>query len=71
MQAGVDYFALNEPNINLIVGDGRYELNRLDGRYDVITIDAYKVPYIPWHLTTQQFFQEVAAHLDRAGRRHD
>ncbi len=67
VQAGIDYFALNEPNINLIVGDGRYQLNQLNHRYDVITIDAYKVPYIPWHLTTQEFFEEVRDHLTESG----
>jgi spermidine synthase len=67
IQAGVDYFALDEPNINLIAGDGRYELNQLNAQYDVITIDAYKVPYIPWHLTTQDFFEEVQAHLQADG----
>ena len=67
VQAGVDYFALNEPNINLIVGDGRYQLNQLPYQYDVITIDAYKVPYIPWHLTTQDFFVEVQDHLTDDG----
>lgn len=67
MQVGVDYFALHEPNINLIAGDGRYQLNQLTHSYDVITIDAYKVPYIPWHLTTREFFQEVRAHLTESG----
>jgi spermidine synthase len=67
IQAGIDYFALDEPNINLIVGDGRYQLNQLTHRYDVITIDAYKVPYIPWHLTTQEFFEEVRDHLTETG----
>ena len=67
VQAGRDYFALTDPNINVIVGDGRYELNQLDGIYDVITIDAYKVPYIPWHLTTEEFFEEVQAHLTADG----
>ncbi len=67
VQAGIDYFDLNEPNINLIVGDGRYQLNQLDGRYDVITLDAYKVPYIPWHLTTREFFSEVHARLQDDG----
>lgn len=67
VQAGQDYFAMTDPNLNVIVGDGRYQLNRLDTRYDVITIDAYKVPYIPWHLTTQEFFSEVKAHLDEDG----
>ena len=67
VEAARTHFALHEPNINVIIGDGRYELNQLTGRYDVITIDAYKVPYIPWHLTTQEFFQEVAAHLTEDG----
>lgn len=67
VQAGRDYFALTDPNVNVIVGDGRYQLNQLDGPYDVITIDAYKVPYIPWHLTTREFFQEVQAHLAADG----
>lgn len=63
VEAGFEYFALDEPNINVIVGDGRYELGRLERRYSVITIDAYKVPYIPWHLTTREFFTEVKDHL--------
>ena len=67
VQAGRDYFALTAPNIHVIVGDGRYQLNQLTDRYDVITIDAYKVPYIPWHLTTQEFFGEVKAHLTEKG----
>lgn len=67
IQVGVDYFALTEPNIELIAGDGRYQLNQLQAQYDVITIDAYKVPYIPWHLTTREFFQEVKARLSSDG----
>jgi spermidine synthase len=67
VQAGRDYFALTEPNINVIVGDGRYQLNQLANQYDLITIDAYKVPYIPWHLTTREFFGEVKAKLSDNG----
>ncbi len=67
IKVGQDYFKLDEPNINIIVGDGRYELNRLEGNYDVITLDAYKVPYIPWHLTTQDFFSEVNDQLNDNG----
>ena len=63
VQAGRAYFALDDPNINVLVGDGRYELNQLPGGYDVITIDAYKVPYIPWHMTTREFFSEVRDQL--------
>jgi spermidine synthase len=67
VEAGREYFELNEPNINVIVGDGRYELNQLDRDYDVITLDAYKVPYIPWHLTTKEFFTEIREHLTDSG----
>ena len=67
VEVGRRYFNLRESNINIIVGDGRYQLNRLDALYDLITIDAYKVPYIPWHLTTREFFQEVRAQLTPGG----
>ncbi len=63
VQVGRDYFALDDEVVNVLVGDGRYELNRLQGGYDVITIDAYKVPYIPWHMTTREFFEEVRGQL--------
>lgn len=55
-----EHFALTEPNIRPLIGDGRFEMNQLSGPYDLVTLDAYKVPYIPWHLTTQEFFAEVA-----------
>lgn len=56
VETASSYFGLNENNIRAIIGDGRFELERLAGPYDVITLDAYKVPYIPWHLTTREFF---------------
>ncbi|MFC1959548.1 spermidine synthase [Chloroflexota bacterium] len=57
--AGRQYFAMNMPSLNVIVQDGRYGLNQLAGDYDLVAIDAYRVPYIPWHLTTVEFFSEV------------
>ena len=67
VEAGREYFELSEPNINIIIGDGRYELNQLEDEYDLITLDAYKVPYIPWHLTTEEFFREVKERLTEDG----
>jgi spermidine synthase len=67
VDAGRVYFDLEEPNVHVIVGDGRYQLNQLDKRYDVITLDAYKVPYIPWHMATREFFEEVRNHLTERG----
>ena len=35
--------------------------------YDIISVDAYRPPYIPWHLTTREFFQETYDHLSDKG----
>lgn len=67
VQAGRDYFDMNLPNLNVIVADGRYALAHSAHRYDVVGVDAYRLPYIPWHLTTVEFFQEVRDHLTDAG----
>ncbi len=63
---GAEFFDMNEtamPSLSTQVGDGRYLLNRLEGQFSVIGIDAYRPPYIPWHLTTVEFFEEVKARL--------
>jgi predicted membrane-bound spermidine synthase len=70
VEAGAQFFEMNRdamPNLNVIVEDGRYALNQLDTQYDVISIDAYRPPYIPWHLTTVEFFEEVRHHLTENG----
>jgi spermidine synthase len=66
VEAAAKYFEMNEtymPNLAVYVADGRYMLNRLKRQYSVIAIDAYRPPYIPWHLTTVEFFQEVRGHM--------
>ncbi len=67
IEASRQYLDLTMPNLHVIIGDGRYELNRLDNKYTVIGIDAYRVPYVPWHLTTQEFFEEIHDHLTENG----
>ncbi len=64
---GRKYFDMNEPNLNVIVQDGRWALDHTDKKYQVISVDAYRPPYIPWHLTTQEFFQQVYNHLTKDG----
>jgi len=70
IEAGEQFFQMNEeymPNLKTYAQDGRYILNRLDRQYSVIGIDAYRPPYIPWHLTTVEFFQEVRDQLTDDG----
>ena len=61
------YFHLDEPNVHPVVGDARYWLDTQAGRYDVVVMDAYRQPYIPFHLTTREFFSEVHDHLNPGG----
>jgi len=69
-RVGREYFAMGPedlPNLNVIVQDGRYMLRTSDERYDVIGIDAYHQPYIPFQLCTKEFFTEVRDHLNPGG----
>ncbi len=66
IQVGAEFFDMNRaqmPSLQVIVGDGRYELRKLERKFTVIGIDAYRPPYIPWHLTTVEFFGEVKMRL--------
>jgi predicted membrane-bound spermidine synthase len=67
IQVGREYFDMNEPNLNAIAQDGRWGLEHSERLYTVIGIDAYRPPYIPWYLTTQEFFQIVRHHLTDDG----
>jgi hypothetical protein len=67
IRAGREYFGMDLPNLSAIVADGRHFLTQTDQIYDVIAVDAYRLPYIPWHMTTIEFFQEVRDRLDNDG----
>ena len=70
LEVGAEYFQMNQehmPSLTTYAQDGRYVLKQLDTRYDVVAVDAYRPPYIPWHLTTVEFFEEVSAHLTDNG----
>jgi spermidine synthase len=58
---------MTQPNLNVIIADGRAALANSAQRYDVIALDAFRVPYIPWHLTTREFMQELRDHLTDTG----
>lgn len=64
---GREYFGMDIPNLNAYATDGRIGLVNSPHTYTIIGIDAYRPPYIPWHLTTREFFQTVYDHLDENG----
>ena len=45
-----------EPVPIRIEKDGRWALAHSRNTYSVIGVDAYRLPYIPWNLTTREFF---------------
>ncbi len=64
---GRQAFEMTMPNLSVHIDDGRTFLLQTDRRYTLIAVDAYRLPYIPWHLTTVEFFGEVRDHLDKHG----
>jgi len=67
VKLGRQYFHLPDGNVHNIVQDARVYLRTTDQKYTIVGIDAYRQPYIPFHLTTREFFQETQAHLDPNG----
>ena len=61
------YFHMNEPNLHIIVQDGRDYLQTTQKKYDEIGIDAYQQPYVPFQLTTHEFFRLVRSRLTSTG----
>lgn len=67
VEVGKEYFGLNLSNLNIVIGDGRLNLDRSQTQYDIIAIDAYRPPYIPPHMTSLEFFEICASHLTDTG----
>jgi spermidine synthase len=55
-EIGERYFDMNNPQLHLYHEDARPYLRRTDARYEVISVDAYRQPYIPFYLATEEFF---------------
>jgi spermidine synthase len=60
-------FDLRGSNIHLHTDDARPFLRRADRRWDLIVVDAYRQPYIPFYLTTREFFALARDHLTPRG----
>jgi spermidine synthase len=67
VRVGEEYFDNADDRINPIVMDGRIYLQATEKKYDLIMMDAYRQPYIPFHLVTTEFFDLVDAHLTEDG----
>jgi spermidine synthase len=62
------YFGIKEePNFHVANRDGRLFLQESKDHYDIILIDAYRGPFVPFHLLTKEFYQLVKDHLAEGG----
>lgn len=57
----------NEDNFNVDVLDGRMWLAASDRDFDIIMVDAYRGPFVPFHLLTREFYELVSEHLKPGG----
>lgn len=67
IEAADRFFALDRRYLDVHVADGRNFLTGTRHRYHVIMLDAYKQPYIPFHLTTVEFFTKCREHMRPGG----
>jgi len=63
-----EYFGIkDETNYRTINSDGRIFLSNSKDHYDIILVDAYRGPFVPFHLLTKEFYQIIKDHLAEGG----
>ena len=67
-RVGYRYFGLGDnPRVTVHNEDARPFLRTTDRRYDLIVVDAYHQPYVPFYLATREFFRRVRDRLAPGG----
>ena len=62
------YLGLDEnPRLRVHTADARPFLRRTSERYDLVFVDAYRPPYVPFYLATREFFRLVRERLRPGG----
>jgi predicted membrane-bound spermidine synthase len=65
---GRRFFGLGDnPRLHVITADARPFLRRTKRRYDLIVVDAYRPPYVPFYLATREFFRLARSRLTPGG----
>jgi spermidine synthase len=66
--AGRRYFGLGDnPGLEVHTADARPFLRRSESDYDLVVVDAYRPPYVPFYLATREFFELVRERLAPGG----
>jgi spermidine synthase len=67
-RVGFRYFDMGDnPRLTVHTADARPYLRTTHRRYDLIVIDAYQQPYVPFYLATREFFRLVRDRLRPGG----
>jgi spermidine synthase len=65
---GRRFFGLGDnPRLHVFDADARPFLRRTDSRYDLIVVDAFRPPYVPFYLATREFFRLARSRLAPGG----
>jgi spermidine synthase len=66
-EVGRRLFDMQAPHLRVHTADARPYLRDHAERYDTILVDAYRQPYIPFYLSTEEFFRLVRERLNPGG----
>jgi spermidine synthase len=66
-EVGRELFDMQAPRLHVHHADARPWLRDTDRRFDVIYIDAYRQPYVPFYLATREFFELARSRLNPGG----
>jgi spermidine synthase len=67
-RVGREYFGMDDnPRLAVHDADARPFLRSTDERFDLIVVDAYHQPYVPFYLATREFFELVRDRLAPGG----
>jgi spermidine synthase len=66
-ELGRRFLGLRNPRMRVFAEDARPWLERSAGGYDAIMVDAYRQPYIPFYLTSREFFELARDRLAPGG----
>lgn len=62
------YFGVaRRENFDVQLADGRRYMNKQDRSWDIILIDAYRGPFVPFHLLTTEFYELAKSRLGADG----
>jgi spermidine synthase len=62
------YFGVKEgERLKISPQDGRIFLTRSKATYDAVFLDAYRGPFVPFHLLTREYFEIIKKHLRPGG----